>query len=430
MRPEQPEIARPADRVGRRLRDLVLAVARAVLVAVAGEQLVELGVGEADDRQVEVLGQQLLQLAGEQRLVPGAELGQLVVGQTVGPPLLLGQVVEHDHRRLGQPELRRPPGCGRARRSPRRRPPPAPAPSSRTAPSSRRSSRPGPPRASWRSAHRASGARAAIARCAPERSSGSCPIILSGGGVDSGGGFQRWIPLGRGGLLQGPGGSHPRKGARLCFIGRYQASRWIPEAGWLPKNSRLSLANWRAERSRIRSAPERNRTINGLAAAAVRGGPASGKRDLRKAKRPASLSAAGRNASQGCLSTMPRKKSTHFLALVVESLPLRKWRFCARTRPLSAVGPKAVVVGALEEVIDARLASGPRMQALLTAMSSLPKTYGPLDHRGGLRLHPALEPECLRRPLAVDHGHDGRVVVLSDLLRPCSPRHGALRRPV
>ena len=107
MRPEQPEIARPADRIDRRLRDLVLALARAVRVAVAGQQLVELGVGEADDRQVEVLGQQLLQLAGEQRLVPGAELGQLVVGDAVGPPLRLGQVVEHDHRRLGQPELRR-----------------------------------------------------------------------------------------------------------------------------------------------------------------------------------------------------------------------------------------------------------------------------------------------------------------------------------
>ena len=81
MRPEQPEIARPADRVDRRLRDLVLAVARVRRLAIAGEQLVELGVGEADDRQVEVLGQQLLQLAGEQRLVPGAELGQLVVGE-------------------------------------------------------------------------------------------------------------------------------------------------------------------------------------------------------------------------------------------------------------------------------------------------------------------------------------------------------------
>ena len=154
-----------------------------------------------------------------------------------------------------------------------------------------------------------------------------------------------WIPalgsLGRGGLHQGPGGSHPRKGASRCFIGRYQASSWIPEAGWLPKNSGLSLANCRAERSRIHSALERNRTINGLAAAAVRGGPASGKRDLRKAKRPVSLPAAGRNASQGCLSTMPRKKSSYFLAMVVRNPPRLRWRqFFARRRPSSAVGPK------------------------------------------------------------------------------------------
>ena len=188
---------------------------------------------------------QLLQLAGEQRLVPGAEFGQLVVGDTVGFPLLLGQVVEHDHRRLGQPELR-----GRqdaavagdhlavARHQHRYRPAEL-----RHRP---RSSRPGRPHASWRSAHRASGARAASARCAPERSSGSCPVILSGGGADSGG----WIPAldstGPRWTPSGSGGSHPRKGARLCFIGRYQASSWIPDAGWLPKKSRLSLANWRA----------------------------------------------------------------------------------------------------------------------------------------------------------------------------------------
>ena len=47
MRPEQPEIARPADRVDRRLGDLVLALAGAVLVAEPGEQPVQLGVVEA-----------------------------------------------------------------------------------------------------------------------------------------------------------------------------------------------------------------------------------------------------------------------------------------------------------------------------------------------------------------------------------------------
>ena len=82
----------------------------------------------------------------------------------------------------------------------------------------------------------------------------------------------------------------------------------------------ISLGKRRAQPPRIHSAPERNRTINGLAAAAASAGPASGKRDLRKAKRPVSLPAAGRNASQGYLSTMARKKSTLFLALVVRTL--------------------------------------------------------------------------------------------------------------
>ncbi len=155
-----------------------------------GEQLVELGVGEADERQVEVVGRQLLQLAGEQRLVPGAELGQLVVGQTVGLPLLLGQVVEHDHRRLGQPELRgrqdaAVPGdhLAVARHQHRHRP----AELRHRAGDLRDLVRPvrlGVPRIGLQALERPR------ARCAPERSSGSCPIILSGGGVDSGGGFR------------------------------------------------------------------------------------------------------------------------------------------------------------------------------------------------------------------------------------------------
>jgi len=80
-----------------------------------------------------------------------------------------------------------------------------------------------------------------------------------------------------------------------------------------------SLGRPRASPPSIRSQPGRNRTINGLAVAAASAGRASGKRHLWKAKRPASLSAAGRNASRGDLSTMPRKKSIHFLALVVLS---------------------------------------------------------------------------------------------------------------
>ena len=38
-------------------------------------------------------------------------------------------------------------------------------------------------------------------------------------GGTPGGGLQRWIPLGRGGLLQGPGGSHPRRGQVFVLLG-------------------------------------------------------------------------------------------------------------------------------------------------------------------------------------------------------------------
>ncbi len=106
---EDPEIARPRRRVARRLRHHdrrdARPLRRLAAADVEGEQLVELGVGEAGERQVEVVGRQRLQLGGEQRLVPCSELGQLVVADAVRLPLFLGQMVEHDHRRLGQAEL-------------------------------------------------------------------------------------------------------------------------------------------------------------------------------------------------------------------------------------------------------------------------------------------------------------------------------------
>ncbi len=70
-----------------------------------GQQLVEFAIGKPDQRQVEILGQQFVQFRRQQRLVPGAEFGQLVVGDPIRPALPLGQVPEHDHRRFRQPQL-------------------------------------------------------------------------------------------------------------------------------------------------------------------------------------------------------------------------------------------------------------------------------------------------------------------------------------
>jgi hypothetical protein len=95
------------DRLGRGLGDGVGGVivdGRAVVGIV--QQGVQFVLGDPDQPEVEVLGHQPAQFLEQQRLVPSAQFGQLVVGDAVGPALRLGQMVQHDDRRLGQPQLR------------------------------------------------------------------------------------------------------------------------------------------------------------------------------------------------------------------------------------------------------------------------------------------------------------------------------------
>ena len=87
MRPEQPEIARSADRVLQRLWNVVLALASAILVAKPGQQPVQLGVVEAGERQVEAIALQVAELESEQCLVPLSVLARPVVHQSVGARL-------------------------------------------------------------------------------------------------------------------------------------------------------------------------------------------------------------------------------------------------------------------------------------------------------------------------------------------------------
>ena len=109
---EDPEIARARGRVARWLGDghrrhgAPGATFLTVPLRHEGQQLVQLSIREADQRQIVVVGQQVLQLGRQQRLVPGAEFRQLVVRDAIGPALRLGQMPEHDHRRFGQPQLR------------------------------------------------------------------------------------------------------------------------------------------------------------------------------------------------------------------------------------------------------------------------------------------------------------------------------------
>ena len=107
MRPEQPEIARPADRVDRRLGDFVLALASIALVAEPGEQPVQLVVVEAGQAEIEALALQITEFEPEQRLVPLGVLARPVVHQPVGPRLRRRQAASDVHRRGCKAELPR-----------------------------------------------------------------------------------------------------------------------------------------------------------------------------------------------------------------------------------------------------------------------------------------------------------------------------------
>ena len=62
---------------------------------------------EADQVEVEALVPQPSQLLRQQRVVPAGLQGELVVGDQVRPLLRLAEVLEADHRHLGEPELAR-----------------------------------------------------------------------------------------------------------------------------------------------------------------------------------------------------------------------------------------------------------------------------------------------------------------------------------
>lgn len=101
---QRPDIAGAGARLGRGLGDGVGGVIvdwRAVVGIV--QQRVQFILRDADQPQVEVLGHQAPQFLEQQRLVPPAQFGQLVVGDAIGPALRLGQMDQHDDRSLDQP---------------------------------------------------------------------------------------------------------------------------------------------------------------------------------------------------------------------------------------------------------------------------------------------------------------------------------------
>ncbi|MFQ6047993.1 MAG: hypothetical protein ACE5K7_01355 [Phycisphaerae bacterium] len=96
MLAEEPQVARLRDRlvrVGHALLDLAL------------EQLGQLGLVETEQLQVEAAVPQLAQFDRQQVVVPLGQVGELVVGDPVGPDLLGREVLGHVHRHLIEPEL-------------------------------------------------------------------------------------------------------------------------------------------------------------------------------------------------------------------------------------------------------------------------------------------------------------------------------------
>lgn len=83
-----------------------------VLLALGSGQLripqqgVQIFVGDAQQRQVEVLGQQSRNLVAQHRLVPLAQLSQFIVRDAVGPAFRLIEVAEPDHWHILQPQHR------------------------------------------------------------------------------------------------------------------------------------------------------------------------------------------------------------------------------------------------------------------------------------------------------------------------------------
>ena len=91
MRPEQPEVAGSRNRLGRRLRDLVLFLGCSACIE-SIEQPVELVLGKAEQIESNALFLEPLELGGQQCIVPAGVEGNPVVGQAKSPRLRVGQV--------------------------------------------------------------------------------------------------------------------------------------------------------------------------------------------------------------------------------------------------------------------------------------------------------------------------------------------------
>jgi len=105
VRPELPQVARHRHGRDRRIGNIILTLDRAAFHLIRiPQQRIQILVGDPQQRQIKILGQQPCDLVAQNCLVPLAQLGQLVVGDAVGPAFGFVEVAEPDHRYVGQPQ--------------------------------------------------------------------------------------------------------------------------------------------------------------------------------------------------------------------------------------------------------------------------------------------------------------------------------------
>ena len=104
---EEPEIARPCNRVDWRLGNIVLVAGSDRLSVQPGKQAIKLALREAKQLQVDAVFLEAGQLGRQRRVVPAGIDRDLVVGDAEGAGLSVGQVIQPDDRNVGEAQLPR-----------------------------------------------------------------------------------------------------------------------------------------------------------------------------------------------------------------------------------------------------------------------------------------------------------------------------------
>jgi len=101
---EQPQIADSAHRDVTRLGNGVVIL----IVLVLSQKFSQLRIAEAGEGRIKTVLLECRQFLGEQFVIPSGIQREFVIGEDVGALLNFGEVIENDHRHLGQTRPQRP----------------------------------------------------------------------------------------------------------------------------------------------------------------------------------------------------------------------------------------------------------------------------------------------------------------------------------